>query len=108
MDQVVLRRFERVRSNQNAEICVSTLPLSGMPDAEHVIERRDAIGGDDEQPVAELVDVADLSRPVGLAAVERGVGTGAASCGKGFLVLERRRILQGRGIADNNHIYRAV
>ena len=50
-----------VRPNQNADSWLSTRPLSGMPEPEHVIERRDAIGGDQDQRVAGGVDVADLA-----------------------------------------------
>ena len=59
-----------VRSNQNAESCVRTLPLSGMPEPEHVVERRDAIGGDHEQRVAAVEDVADLALPLRSKAVQ--------------------------------------
>ena len=59
------------------------LALVGNARAEHVVERRDAIGRDDEQVVADLVDVAHLA-----AAVKRETGEG------GF---EERRSGQHRG-----------
>ena len=63
-----------VSPNQNADSCVSTLPLSGMPGAEHVVERGNAIGGDDQQqPVrilGERIDVANFALTVAREAVE--------------------------------------
>ena len=53
--------------------------LVGNAGAEHVVERRDAIGGDDEQTIAEIVDVADLALTIGRAAGERGLRMGAAT-----------------------------
>ena len=54
------------------------LALVGNARAEHVVERRDAIGGDDEQAIAEIVDVADLAlsirAPVGECGLENGRG----------------------------------
>ena len=38
------------------------LALVGNARSEHVVERRDAIGGDDQQRIAEVVDVAHLAR----------------------------------------------
>ncbi len=40
------------------------LPLVGDAGSEHVVEGRNAIGCDDEELVAEIVDVADLSLPI--------------------------------------------
>jgi hypothetical protein len=40
-------------------------PFVGDARAEDVVERRDAIAGDDEQPIAEVVEVSDLALPVG-------------------------------------------
>ena len=40
---------------------------------EDVVERRDPIGGDDEQLVAEVVDVPDFSGAVGLTITEGGI-----------------------------------
>ena len=37
--------------------------LVGNARPEHVVERRDAIGRDDEQVLAEIVDVADFAAP---------------------------------------------
>ena len=37
--------------------------LVGDAGAEHVVERGDAIGGDDQQVLAEIVDVAHLATP---------------------------------------------
>ena len=48
------------------------LALVGNARAEDVVERRDAIGRDDEQVVADLVDVADFA-----AAVQRQAGQGS-------------------------------
>ena len=49
-------------SNQNADNCVSTRPLSGIAEPEHVVEGRDAIGRDDQQVLrVHLVDVAHLA-----------------------------------------------
>ena len=44
--------------------------------AEHVVERGDAIGGDDQQLVAEIVDVADLARSIGPPVRKRGLKNG--------------------------------
>ena len=46
--------------------------LVGNAGAEDVVERGDAIGGDDEQVLAEIVDVANLAAPRERQAVEMG------------------------------------
>src|SRR5262245_41367839 len=48
------------------------LPFVGNAGAKDVIERGNAIGCDDQQAVAEIVDVSDLAAPIRLATVERG------------------------------------
>ena len=53
------------RANQNALRPVKTRPLSGMPLGMHPIECADAIGRDQEQPIAQVVDVAHLALPLG-------------------------------------------
>ena len=53
-DRAILLEPERRQLRQD-------LALVGNPRAEHVVERGDAIGGDDEQMLAEIVDVADLA-----------------------------------------------
>ena len=40
------------RRNQNRESCVSTTPFSGIARGQHHVERADAVGGHDQQPVA--------------------------------------------------------
>jgi len=52
--------LSRAESNQNTESCVRTPPCrnAGRQD---VVERGDAIGRNDEQPVLDLVHVADLT-----------------------------------------------
>ena len=54
------------------------LALVGDPRAQHVVERRDAIGRDEEQVLADFVDVADLA-----AAVEFQIGKGRFDKGGG-------------------------
>ena len=71
------------------------LALVGDAGAEHVVERRDAIGGDDQQAVAEVVEVADLALAIGRAAGERGVENGCGERATDFLVPGKARILQG-------------
>ena len=50
-----------VRSNQKADSPVSTLPLSGIGVGMDHVVGRDAVGGDHQQPVAEVVHLADLA-----------------------------------------------
>src|SRR5207245_1563750 len=52
------------------------LALVGDPGPEHVIERRDAIGGDDQQTVVEIVDVADLALSIRTSVSECGLENG--------------------------------
>ena len=49
------------------------LPLVRYAGAEHVVERGDAIGGDDQQLVADLVDIANLAAAVKSQAIELGL-----------------------------------
>ena len=54
------RAFEPERGDLRED-----LALVGNARAEHVVEGRDAIGRDDQQAIAEIVDVADLSLSIG-------------------------------------------
>ena len=54
------------------------LPLVGNAGAENVVERGDPIGRDDEQLVAEVVDVAHLALTIG-----RTAGDGSLKNGSG-------------------------
>src|SRR5262245_27154878 len=63
-----LRPLEPERGNLRQH-----LPFVGDARAEHVVERRDAIAGDDEQAVAEIVNVAHLALTVGPAVGKRGL-----------------------------------
>ena len=78
-------------------------PFVGNARAEHVIERRDAIGGDDQQLVAEVVNIADLALTFGLPRGQRRLKNG---CGKGQhdVPAGKIRILQGTPRAGNNNI----
>ena len=53
------------------------LALVGDAGAEHVVERGDAIGGDDEQLIADLVDVAHLAAAMERQAVREVSSRGA-------------------------------
>ena len=48
------------RSNQKTDRPVSTLPLSGIGVGWTDVVGRDPVGGDHQQPVAEVVHLADL------------------------------------------------
>src|SRR5579884_2474142 len=52
-------------------------PLVGNPGAEHVVECRDAIGGDDDQPVGALVDVPNLAATIRRTMRERRLEEGS-------------------------------
>ena len=52
--------------------------------AEHVVERRDPIGGDEQQAVAEVEQVADLAVTIGCGAVEAGVEEGSGETARGL------------------------
>ena len=67
----------RVRSNQKADSCVSTLPLSGTPSRAR-IEGGDAIRRDHQEVGADLVDVAHLATPLRGQAIQAGSSRGAA------------------------------
>ena len=68
---------------------VQHLALEG-DGGEHAVERAQPVGGDEEQPVALAVDVADLA-PVALAqGVEVGLGQGVVE------LLGEDRVRQGR------------
>ena len=65
------------KSNQNSVMPVRMRPLSGMPRRQHPVEGADAVGGDDDQAVAQVVDVADLAaaaRILGNVALEQRRG----------------------------------
>src|SRR5262245_36440185 len=47
--------------------------LVGDARAEHVVERRDPVGGDNQQAIAEIKNVANFPVSIGLAARERGM-----------------------------------
>src|SRR5437764_477128 len=49
------------------------LSFVGDSGAEHVVERRDAVGGHDEQLLAEVVKISDLALSIGRAAVQGGL-----------------------------------
>ena len=53
-----------VRSNQNAESCVKTLPLSGDERPEYQVVGRDAVGCDHQQMVAQDVEIPYFTAPV--------------------------------------------
>ena len=61
------------RPNQKSEICVSTVPLSGMPGTEHGVERGDPIGRHEQQIVVDLIDVAYLAAAVQVKVGKAGV-----------------------------------
>jgi hypothetical protein len=75
------------------------LALVGNARAEHVVERGNPIGGDDEQIVAELVDVADLAAPEERQSVDLGLEQGSG----GEHVTSRRRRDYRRGVAESTH-----
>ena len=52
------------------------LALVGNARAEHIVERGDAVGGDDQQAIAELVDIADLTLAIGASVGECGLEYG--------------------------------
>ena len=59
----------RLVEPEGGQLC-EHLAFVGDAGAEDVVERRDAIGGDEQQLVADLVDVAHLALPMRRAAVE--------------------------------------
>ena len=77
--------------------------LIGDSGPEHVIERRNAVGGDDEQSIAEVVDISDLPLPIGEAIVERGVQDGSGNEQQSPRA-GKHRILQESRSADNNNM----
>ena len=58
---MVGRRCLSVRSNQKVETPVSTLPLSGIGLGMDDVVGGDPVRGDDQQLVAEVVDLTDLA-----------------------------------------------
>ena len=70
---------------------------------EHVVEGRDAIGRDDDEAVAEVVNVPDLASTIGLARGERGLENERGKRQHDTRP-ERVSILQGSPRADNNNI----
>ena len=89
---------DRMRSNQNARDLREDLALVGNARAQDVVERRNAIGGDDQQAVAEIVDVSDLALSIGTPAVERGFEDRSGERQRELLSRRRKlRILQGSG-----------
>ena len=79
------------------------LPFVGDARAEHEVECRDAIGGDNQELIAEVVDVSDLAVSVGYATAERGVDDGRSERQRDSSVRRRKlRILQGATEQNNN------
>ena len=71
------------------------LALVGNAGAEHVVERGDAIGGDDQQAIAEIVDVADLALAIRAVGRRAWSGEWARRAATRFLSGRRCGILQG-------------
>src|SRR6185295_9610951 len=93
-----LRACEPERGNLRED-----LALVGNPRPKHVIERRDAIGGDDQQAVVELVDVADLALAIRTSVSECGLENGRGERQQKSSA-KKMCILQGARYADNNNM----
>ena len=57
----------RRKSNQKMESCVSTRAFIGNAGRQNIIERRDPVGGDDQQSVIDGIDVAHFAAGVQIA-----------------------------------------
>ena len=79
------------------------LALVGDARAEHVVEGGNAIGRDDQQAIAEIVDIANLSLSIGSARGERGVENGG---GERQVIPRPKRLESYRDVsgADNNNM----
>ena len=79
------------------------LALVGNGGSEHVVEGRDAIGGHDEQLIAEIVNVPDFSGLVGRAIGKRGGEDGRGKW-QAFSSNGKFRILQAAADIHNNNM----
>ena len=79
------------------------LALVGNARAKHVVERGNAVAGNNEQPVAKVVDVADFALAIGRALRDGSVQNGRRER-QGDLVPETVGMLPGRRCAINNNI----
>ena len=71
------------RSNQKAAICGQHPPLVGDAGGQDPVERAEPVGADQQEPVAQVVDVADLAAPHGQAR-QRGFENYGGGHGEGL------------------------